>query len=327
MKILAVDDDPFIRELLPVVFRKAEYPHLTLADSGAAALDLLKTTAEPFDCLLLDIEMPQMDGITLCREVRKLEAYQDTPILMVTLRSDAASIERAFAAGANDYVTKPFDVKDIATRVHIAERMLENTERAPRLDLARLPMNSAPGEHDFALEDPVHIHGVEQMVLPFSLGNYLSQLSRQHLDICQVFAARVEGIEALYEDCTSAEFARAIAGAARSIAGVVDCPQLLMTHNGCGTLLCIVTGDDLPGWPEIEGMIQYELDEMDLRHDDGRPMSLTLSVGGPIHPNASRTQRVRKTFDRAIRRVATRRKDKPVPAAAPLERPSVSAAH
>ncbi|MEP2427951.1 MAG: response regulator, partial [Tateyamaria sp.] len=81
MRILAVDDDPFIRELLPVVFREADYPYLTLADSGAAALDLLNSTKEHFDCLLLDIEMPEMDGITLCRRVRSMEAYQDTPIL------------------------------------------------------------------------------------------------------------------------------------------------------------------------------------------------------------------------------------------------------
>lgn len=325
MKILAVDDDPFIRELLPVVFREADYPHLTIADSGATALTLLAETEEHFDCLLLDIEMPEMDGITLCREVRALKDYRDTPILMVTLRSDAAAIERAFAAGANDYVTKPFDVKDIATRVHIAERMLENTEKAPRLDLSHLPTSGIAGVHGFALEDPVHIYGVDQLVLPFSLGNYLSQLSRQHLDICQVFAARVEGVEDLYANCTSGEFARAIAGAATSIAKVIDCPQLLMTHNGCGTILCIVTGDSLPGWPEIEGMIQHELDELDLRDDQGDPLRVTLSVGGPIQPNASRTQRVRKTFDRAIRRVTTRQKSKPD--TAPLQKPSVSAAH
>ncbi len=325
MKILAVDDDPFIRELLPIVFREAEYPHLTIADSGAAALALLNESKEPFDCLLLDIEMPEMDGITLCRKVRALKDYQNTPILMVTLRSDAASIERAFAAGANDYVTKPFDVKDIATRVHVAERMLENTEKAPRLDLNALAEDAAPGVHEFRLEDPVHIYGVEQLVLPFSLGNYLSQLSRQHLDICQVFATKIEGIEDIYANSTSSEFARTIAAAASSIAKVVDCPQLLMTHNGCGTILSIVTGDSLPGWPEIEGMIQEELDALDLRHSDGRNMPVTLSVGGPIQPNASRTQRVRKTFDRAIRRVASRQKVKPE--AVSLRRPAVSAAH
>jgi len=325
MKILAVDDDPFIRELLPVVFREADYPHLTLAESGAAALKLLEETQEAFDCLLLDIEMPEMDGITLCRKVRALKDYRNTPILMVTLRSDAASIERAFAAGANDYVTKPFDVKDIATRVHIAERMLENTETAPRLDLNHLQNEGAPGEHDFALEDPVHVYGVNQLVLPFSLGNYLSQLSRQHLDICQVFATKIEGIEEIYANCTSGEFARVIAATASSIAKVIDCPQLLMTHNGRGTILCIVTGDSLPGWPEIEGMIQHELDELDLRYDDARALPVLLSVGGPIHPNASRTQRVRKTFDRAIRRVATRKKAKPD--VTPLLEPSVSAAH
>ena len=121
------------------------------------------------------------------------------------------------------------------------------------------------------------------------------------------------------------EFARAVTSAAQAIARVVDCPQLLMTHNGSGTLLCIVTGDSLPAWPEIEVLIQGELDGMDLRYDDNSPLSVMLSVGGPIQPNASRTQRVRKTFDRAIRRVTMRQKVKLD--TAPTEKPSVSAAH
>ncbi|KZZ31178.1 hypothetical protein A3753_24550 [Sulfitobacter sp. HI0082] len=157
------------------------------------------------------------------------------------------------------------------------------------------------------------------------MGNYLSQLSRQHLDICQVFAVKIEHIDELYATCNTREFARAVTSAAQAIARVVDCPQLLMTHNGSGTLLCIVTGDSLPAWPEIEVLIQGELDGMDLRFDDNSPLSVMLSVGGPIQPNASRTQRVRKTFDRAIRRVTMRQKVKLD--TAPTEKPSVSAAH
>lgn len=325
MRILAVDDDPFILELLPVVFRQADFPFVSVASSGPAALAMLADPDEEFDCLLLDIEMPDMDGITLCRHIRNLPNYSNKPILMLTSKSDAASIERAFSAGANDYITKPFDVKDIATRIKVAERMLENTDKAPRLDPRVMDDAAQPGVHDFDVEDPVHIHGVSQLVLPFSLGNYLSQLSRNHLDICQVFAAKIEGIDALYANCTSREFAVAVAAAARAIAKVVDCPELLMTHNGGGTLLCIVTGDTLPTWPEIEDLIQAALNDEAPRHGDGREMQVTLSVGGPIHPNASRTQRVRKTFDRAIRRVAMRQKVKlntPAP-----ETPTVSAAH
>ena len=66
LRILAVDDDPFIRELLPKIAARVGCSDVTLASSGQQALDRIATAAEPFDCLLLDINMPDLSGIELC---------------------------------------------------------------------------------------------------------------------------------------------------------------------------------------------------------------------------------------------------------------------
>lgn len=327
MKVLAVDDDPIILEMIEATFRRSRSPkvRLTVLSSGPAALKLLADPNQHFDCILLDIQMPQMDGITLCSHIRALKSYRDTPVVMLTQRTETASIERAFMAGATDYVTKPFDPKVLRARLRVAERMMESAALAPRLSLSKLHGKGRPGQHDFALEDPLHIEDVQQLVLPFPLGNYLSQLARNDLGDCQVFAATIEDAERLYTQGSTREFAVAVAATVAAIAKIVDHPQLLMAHNGNGTLLCVASGVQLPNCPEIEGVIQEEIDTSKLYHDNGVRMDLSLSVGSPVHPNASQSQRVRRTFSRAIQRVVRRQKvlsDTPPPDILP-----VSAAH
>lgn len=116
-RILAVDDDPFIRELLPKVAARVGCPDVTVAGSGRRALALIAAQPRRFDCLLLDISMPDMDGITLCARIRAQPGYHSTPIIMLTAMTDTDHLQRAFAAGATDYTTKPFDIIDLGARL------------------------------------------------------------------------------------------------------------------------------------------------------------------------------------------------------------------
>lgn len=306
MKILAVDDNPFILEFLPAILQGTDFANVTVAASGKEALAIIKASAQPFDCLLLDIVMPFMDGITLCRKIRAISSYRTTPIIMLTLNSDAISIEQAFAAGANDYIVKPFEVREVERRLRVIQRLLDSSEVALRLDPKLMLVGGHQGQHDFALEDPVYVLGVPQLVPPFSLGNYLSQLSRKHLNICQVFCAQIEDVATLYSRGSSREYAMAIANVSGAISRIVDCPQLLMAHFGGGTILCIVTGDSLPGWPQIEELVLADLQIMGPWGEEANHAPISLSIGRPVHPNANRTQRVRNTFNRAIDRAAGR---------------------
>ena len=222
MRVLAVDDDPLILDLLPLVFKQAGFPEIQLANNGASALAHLQEPGVGYDCLLLDVEMPQMDGITLCERIRALPQHRDTPILMLTSVTDHTRIERAFAAGANDYITKPFDVKEIVTRVRVARKMSDTTGQVPCLDPVAQGVSSVPGQHGFALSDPLLIAHLNQLILPFSLGNYLSQLSRHRLDSCTIFATKVAEAEALFDRCKTHEFAIALTEITDAVAEVVD---------------------------------------------------------------------------------------------------------
>ena len=310
MNILAVDDDPLVLDLLPVIFQQAKFPNISVADSGAAALEKLNDPEAHYDCLLLDIEMPNMNGIALCQLIRELPRYANTPILMLTSVTDHDRIERAFSAGASDYITKPFDVKDIATRVRIAERMSENLAVPGHFDAQDLPANTPVGKHPFDIFDPLCLARIPQLILPFSLGNYLSQLSRVRIDTCEVFAVRLDEVSDLYMRSNTREFVTALSEAAEAIVKVVNLPNMLMAYEGNGNFLCITQGSQAPEWPGVEADIQDVLSQSTATYDDGTPMKLSVTVGNPITPFASRTQRVKKTFERAAERAAMREKSK-----------------
>jgi CheY-like chemotaxis protein len=105
MRILVVDDDPALRMLMRRALEKAGFA-VVLAEDGAEALQLFH--AQPCDLVMLDVAMPGLDGYQVCSRLR-MEVGMELPIMMVTGMDDVESIERAFSAGATDYVAKPIN--------------------------------------------------------------------------------------------------------------------------------------------------------------------------------------------------------------------------
>ena len=300
MKILVVDDDLVILDLLPTVLRQDGHKDIRVASSGADALDILAGSHEIFDVLILDIMMPEMDGIALCAGIRKLRSYSDIPIIMLTASSDTCSIESAFAAGANDYITKPFDIKSIGTRIQIAERMMSEACKVVNSTSLLQNLPEPFGTHEFNIDDSVRISGLNQHTDPFSLGNYLSQLARKKVDKTSVFALRVNAFEALYDDLSCKEILLAIAEVSNAIASAADDNRLLNAYLGSGTFMCIATDDLLDIWLAMEDRIDTYLKRSELLRGARIGVDISVTVGRPFRPNASKTKRVRPTFDRAI---------------------------
>ncbi len=124
MKILVVDDDESILELLSAILETSGYTDISVCASPHEALTMIRNAETRYECLLFDINMPGMDGIELCQKVRALQSHKDTPIVMLTAMTDRSYIDRAFEAGATDYITKPFDVTEIGARLRIAAKLV-----------------------------------------------------------------------------------------------------------------------------------------------------------------------------------------------------------
>ena len=129
MRILAIDDDPIILDLLRSRNWLGQDHDLTCCDSAEAALDLLATTETPFETLLIDVFMPGKDGITLCAEVRAMPDYAAIPIIVMTASREVGVMQRAFGAGATDFVTKPFNGLELGTRIMIAGALYDGLQR------------------------------------------------------------------------------------------------------------------------------------------------------------------------------------------------------
>ena len=216
-KILIVDDERDIVDLLARYFQRQGYLTLTARD-GAAAVD---QAAKKPDAILLDVNMPGMDGLEVCRRIRE---YVACPILFLTARVEDADKVRGFAAGGDDYVVKPFSLEELGARVaaHIRRERRRFAAADVRFD-GDLSVNYS--------ERTVTFRGVPIALAPkeFDIVEFLSQ------NMGQVFAReriyeRVWGYDGEGDSAVVAEHVRRIR-VKFAAAGARPCIE---TVWGCG---------------------------------------------------------------------------------------------
>ena len=121
-KILVVDDEPRIRELI-VKYGQFEGHEVFEAKNGLDAVE--KTKKENYDIILMDVMMPELDGFSAVKEIRK---YSNTPVLMLSARGEEYDRIHGFEVGVDDYVVKPFSPKELMMRVEAIMRRSKNPE-------------------------------------------------------------------------------------------------------------------------------------------------------------------------------------------------------
>ena len=124
-KILVVDDEPKMRELISLYLTKEDY-HVITAEDGLAALTILEKD-DYIHLLIVDVMMPRMDGFTLCREIN---TFKDIPVIFLTARGEEYERLLGFELGADDYVVKPFSPRELVARVKAVLKRSETSNQA-----------------------------------------------------------------------------------------------------------------------------------------------------------------------------------------------------
>ena len=140
-KVLVVEDEKNIRDLVCLHLGVEGYECLPVADGKEA---MLIASEKPFDLIILDLMLPSMDGVTITRAIRRHGPNRDAPILMLTARREEADKVMGLDSGADDYLTKPFGVRELVARA------------AALMRRARAPLTAADGDGR-----PISIRGVE----------------------------------------------------------------------------------------------------------------------------------------------------------------------
>ena len=155
MKALVVDDDLVLADVISFTLRRAGFEVL-LAHDGVTALERFQADAPAI--IVLDLELPRKDGLTVCREIR---AVSDTPIIMLTVRDSDEDIVKGLGLGADDYMTKPFSPTQLVARMQAVLRRAGHDALPRQLTFGGLTLN--PERHTLVQphQDPVPLTQLE----------------------------------------------------------------------------------------------------------------------------------------------------------------------
>lgn len=129
-KILVVEDDAEVMDLIRTALSFKEYASVETMSGGNAVQ--LALEHKP-DLVILDLALPDMDGLEVCKRLKSQESTKAIPVIMLTARDTVTDIVRGLEAGANDYVTKPFEVMELMARVRAQLRLSEEIKGPPKI--------------------------------------------------------------------------------------------------------------------------------------------------------------------------------------------------
>ncbi len=191
-KILVVDDEPNILTLLKMNLEMNRYEVIT-AETGHEAIEL--ATQEHPDLILLDLMLPDMDGTSVCQRIRTAPQTRVIPIIMLTAKTDETDMIIGLEVGADDYITKPFSIREVVTRIKVLFRRIDEF------------VNEESAETTLG-KSVVHIHdmAIDKKALEIRIKGTLVDLTRMEYKIILYLAenrqrvvSRHELVEALIE--------------------------------------------------------------------------------------------------------------------------------
>lgn len=276
MRLLAVDDDPVFLDLLEKYLRELGYADTVFCESGAEALRALRSDADGFDCLLVDIQMPVMDGIELCGYIRALPRYARTPVLMITAMAETQYIDAAFLAGASDYITKPLKRMELTARLSQADAL--NQDRTRQL---RPSAGAGLGRFGSALRfsDPIVLHDVHGILELVALKNYALTLGNLRMQNWKAVGFATLGASEFFSACGPDQYVELMHDVGSVLFDTLKHGQLMMAHAGSGCFVALVSRHSACDPGELDAQANAYLQPFNEHYRDLSAAPITIVAG------------------------------------------------
>ena len=159
MKILVVEDDLSLSDVLAFTLRRAGYEIVTAFD-GVAALQIWQ--AEKPDLIVLDLNLPKLDGLAVCRQIR---SQAQTPIIILSVRDSDEAVVKGLELGADDYVVKPFSPNQLVARIKAVSRRAGMADTTSVLEMAGFAFDRSRNEVQYQSGEPIRLTPLEAKLL------------------------------------------------------------------------------------------------------------------------------------------------------------------
>ena len=240
MRILAVDDDPVMLDILGTALEQNGFEDITFAATAEDALELIEVATEPYDIFLLDVMLPEINGIEVCRRLRTYEHYRATPVLMITGSRARDMMARAFDAGATDFVSKPFDALELVTRIRLAA-MLNDSMTRERMNSQALEemgrLAEVSFDERFQLKEGRGVKGF------LALENELLRHADASYEM-MLFSVQIDNALGLYRGSRPAQFRESVEAVSRVLSLRMNTDKTRFAYAGRGTMICVAHSDE-----------------------------------------------------------------------------------
>jgi two-component system cell cycle response regulator len=265
MKILIAEDEPIQLRLLRGLLTRWGH-EVVVATDGEQAWSVLTGDNAP-NLAILDWIMPAMDGVRICRDLRKLSERPYTYILVLTARDHKKDLVEALEAGADDYLAKPFDVDELKARIHAGQRLLDLQEQLVKANLAL----QFQASHD-ALTGILNRGAILEMLF-----NEFARSKRDRKPVGVILADidHFKNINDMYGHATGDVVLRQTAQAIRSVTRTYDS----VGRYGGEEFLIVVPGCDAKASQEKAEQIRLTVSAEPIQTAGGGETTVTLSLG------------------------------------------------